>query len=104
MIQLDFNVVFFVGGEEGGVFVVASAFESFILKLDMVTCIFHNVFVEDCSWQASGKEVQCLCCDIFFLFLFLFSVCIFREMELRTSQKSCPIQTSFKTFLRIYPE
>ena len=77
MIQLDFNVVFLGGGgEEGGVFVVASAFESFILKLDMVTCIFHNVFVEDCSWQASGKEVQCLCCDIFFISFSFFCVYI----------------------------
>ena len=71
-------------------------------ELDMVTSIFRNLFVQDCSSQASGKEVQCLCCDFFFRFLFCVS--IFREMGLRTSQKSCPIRTSFKTSSRIYPE
>ena len=34
LIQPDFNIVF---SGEGGVFVVASAFQSFILKPDMVT-------------------------------------------------------------------
>ena len=61
MIQPDFNSVFFVfclfffggggvrrrGGWEGGVFVVTSAFKSFILKLDMVKSIFLNIFVQD---------------------------------------------------------
>ena len=60
MIQPDFNNVFFLcvrfffffGGEElgwweGGVFVVTSAFKSFILKLDMGNSIFLNIFVQD---------------------------------------------------------
>ena len=47
MIQPDFNIVFW--GEEGGVFVVASAFKSLILKVDMVTSIFLNIFVQDCT-------------------------------------------------------
>ena len=34
-------------GWEGGVFVVASAFKSFILKLDMGKSIFLNIFVQD---------------------------------------------------------
>ena len=34
-------------GEEGGVFVVDSAFKSFILKVDIVTSIFLNIFVQD---------------------------------------------------------
>ena len=34
-------------GKEEGVFVVASAFKSFILKVDMVTSIFLNIFVHD---------------------------------------------------------
>ena len=46
MIQSDFNI-FFEGGGGGGVFVVNSAFKSFILKLDMVTSIFLNIFVQD---------------------------------------------------------
>ena len=46
MIQPDFNIVFW--GEEGGVFVVDSAFKSFILKVDIVTSIFLNIFVQDC--------------------------------------------------------
>ena len=47
--------LFWKGGEggggwsEGGVFVVASAFKSFAFKLDMVTSIFLNIFVQDCS-------------------------------------------------------
>ena len=41
MIQLDFNIVFW---GEGGVFVVVSAFKSFILM-----SIFLNIFVEDCN-------------------------------------------------------
>ena len=48
MIHLDFNIVFFFlgggGGGLGGVFVVASAFKSFILM-----SIFLNIFVEDCN-------------------------------------------------------
>ena len=35
------------GGWEGGVFVVTSAFKSFILKLDMGNSIFLNIFVQD---------------------------------------------------------
>ena len=35
-------------GAEGGVFVVASAYKSFILKVDIVTSIFLNIFVHDC--------------------------------------------------------
>ena len=36
MIQPDFNIVSLGAREGGGVIVVASAFKSFILKLDMV--------------------------------------------------------------------
>ena len=44
-IQPDFNIVF---SGEGGVFVVASAFQSFILKPDMVMSTdFLNIFVQD---------------------------------------------------------
>ena len=41
--------LFFLGGGEwaGGVFVVISAFKSFILKLDMGNSIFLNIFVQD---------------------------------------------------------
>ena len=42
MIHVDFNIVFL--GGKGGVFVVASAFKSFILMY-----IFLNIFVEDCN-------------------------------------------------------
>ena len=50
-----FFFYFFLGGGwrgggrgwEGGVFVVASAFKSFILKLDMGKSIFLNIFVQD---------------------------------------------------------
>ena len=45
MIQSDFNIVFW---GEGGVFVVASAYKSFILNVDMVRSIFLNIFVQDC--------------------------------------------------------
>ena len=46
VIQPDFNIVFFgCSAEGGGVFVVASAFKSFILKLDIPTSVFLNVFV-----------------------------------------------------------
>ena len=45
MIQPDLNIVFFLGGGEGGVFVVVSAFESFILKLDIVTSVFLKCYV-----------------------------------------------------------
>ena len=34
---------------EGEVFVVTSAFKSVTLKVDMVTSIFFNIFVQDCS-------------------------------------------------------
>ena len=44
MIQPDFKIVFF-GGGEGSVFVVVSAFKSFILKLDMITSIFLRLLV-----------------------------------------------------------
>ena len=37
MIQPDFNIVL---GMNGGVFVVASAFKNFFLKLDMTTSVF----------------------------------------------------------------
>ena len=37
-----------MGGGEGGVFLLASAFKGFILKLDMATSIFLNIFVQDC--------------------------------------------------------
>ena len=52
MIQPDFCFLFFCGGEEGGgvgrgVFVVTSAFKSFILKLDMGNSIFVIIFVQD---------------------------------------------------------
>ena len=36
-------------GEEEGVFVVDSDFKSFILKVDIVTSIFLNIFVQDCT-------------------------------------------------------
>ena len=51
MIQSDFNILGAGGGGGGGgegeVFVVNSAFKSFTLKLDMVTSIFLNIFVQD---------------------------------------------------------
>ena len=37
------------GWSEGGAFVVASAFKSFAFTLDIVTSIFLNIFVQDCS-------------------------------------------------------
>ena len=47
LIQPDFNIVFLrlVQKRGGGVFVVASAFKSFILKLDIPTSVFLNIFV-----------------------------------------------------------
>ena len=46
LIQPDFNIVFLGGAvQKGGVFVVASAFKSFILKLDIPTSVFLNIFV-----------------------------------------------------------
>ena len=45
IIHAGLNIVFW---EEEGVFVVASTFKSFTFKLDMVTSIFHNIFVQDC--------------------------------------------------------
>ena len=48
LIQPDLNIVFLrlvQTGGGGGVFVVASAFKSFILKLDIPTSVFLNVFV-----------------------------------------------------------
>ena len=49
LIQPDFNIVF---SEEGGVFIVAPVFQSFILKPNMVTFIFLNIFVQDCRLWA----------------------------------------------------
>ena len=52
MIQPEFNIVFMgegVGGWGRAVFAVASDFKSFVSKLDMVTAIFLNIFVQDCS-------------------------------------------------------
>ena len=50
MIQSDFNIRgFFLGGGEG-VFVAAIVFKSFFLKLNMVTSIFLNIFVQDGSF------------------------------------------------------
>lgn len=50
MIQPDYNIgVFFLGGG-GGVFVAAIVFKSFFLKLDIVTSIFLNIFVQDSSF------------------------------------------------------
>ena len=47
------------GGEGGGepVYVVASAFKSVILKLDMRTPISLNVFVQDCSLFPTGCDL-----------------------------------------------
>ena len=46
LIQPDFNIVFLrLVQKGGGVFVVASAFKSFILKLDIPTSVFLNIFV-----------------------------------------------------------
>ena len=45
VIQPDFNIVFLGAVQKGGVLVVASAFKSFILKLDIPTSVFLNVFV-----------------------------------------------------------
>ena len=42
----DFNIAFL---SKLFNFVVAMAFKSFILELDMVTSIFLNIFVQDCS-------------------------------------------------------
>ena len=44
MIQLDLTIVFW---GEGEVFVVISAFKSVTSKVDMVTSIFFNIFVQD---------------------------------------------------------
>ena len=52
--QADFKIVFLEGG---GVVVVFSPFKSFILKLDVVTSVFLNIFVEDCR---SEKASDCL--------------------------------------------
>ena len=56
MIQLDFNSVFL---GEMVVFVVASAFKSVILKLDVVKSIFRNIFVQDSRqtkfWQVNSR-------------------------------------------------
>ena len=41
-----FQHYFFMGG--GGVFVVVSVFKNFILKLDIATSIFLDIFVQDC--------------------------------------------------------
>ena len=45
------------GWGEGRVFTIASAFRSVILKLDMGTPIFHNVFVQDCSLFPTGFDL-----------------------------------------------
>ena len=46
LIQPDFNIVFLGAVQKGGgVFVVASACKSFILKLDIPTSVFLNIFV-----------------------------------------------------------
>ena len=44
-------------GEEGRVFVVASAFKSATKKLDMGTSIFLNVFVQDGSLFPTGCDL-----------------------------------------------
>ena len=50
MIPQDFSIVFFFEGGKRGVFVIASAFKSFILKLDMKRpWIIRGCFVQDCS-------------------------------------------------------
>ena len=63
-VRNDPSLLFFGLGEEGGdggggepVFVVASAFKSVILKLDMRTPIFLNVFVQDCSLFPTGCDL-----------------------------------------------
>ena len=40
----------FFGGGGGEVFVAAIVFKSFLLKLDIVTSIFLNIFVQDSSF------------------------------------------------------
>ena len=51
MTQSDFNIrVFFWGGGGEGVFVAAIFFKSFFLKINMVTSIFLNIFVQDGSF------------------------------------------------------
>lgn len=51
MIQSDFNIRgFFWGGGGEGVFVAAIVFKSFFLKLNMVTSICLNIFVQDGSF------------------------------------------------------
>ena len=47
---LFYYYFFFFGGGGEGVFVVAIVFKSFFLKLDMVTSIFLNIFVQDGSF------------------------------------------------------
>ena len=49
MLPPDYNIGFFFGGG-GGVFVAAIVFKSFFLKLDIVTSIFLNIFVQDSSF------------------------------------------------------
>ena len=55
MIQLDFNSVYL---GEMVVFVVASAFKSVILKLDVVKSTFLNIFIQDSRqtkiWQVNS--------------------------------------------------
>lgn len=48
MIQLDFNTTF-GGGKVEGVLGVASAFNSFILKVDVATSMVLNIFVQESS-------------------------------------------------------
>ena len=46
----------FLGGEKGGVFVVARALKSFILKLELATSTFLNIFVQD--WTLCTVSVK----------------------------------------------
>ena len=44
-------------GETGEYFCSCHAFKSFILKLDMVTSIFVNIFVQDCGYEDSKSPM-----------------------------------------------
>ena len=57
MIQADFNIVFpFLGRrrEGGGIFVIAGALKSFILKLPILTSIFLTIY--------GGAKAPLKCC------------------------------------------
>ena len=56
MTQPDFNVVFWGEGGRGKkeVFVMSSSLKSFILKLDILTSIFRNIFAQDCRIELAG--------------------------------------------------